>query len=72
MPYYDDEMTDHAVEVYRRWVLKKGYIFDQPNRYETFREGNTISIGRRYGEPMARYRVIQTADGTERLRRLAA
>ena len=69
MPYYDDEMTDRAVEAHRRWALKQpGYIYDQPNRSETFRDGNMIYIAAyRF---LARYRVIQTADGTERLRRL--
>lgn len=67
--YYDDEMTDRAVEAHRRWVLKQpGYIYDQPNRYETFRDGNMIYIAAY--RLLARYRVIQTADGTERLRRL--
>src|SRR4051794_11127173 len=70
MPYYDDEMTDRAVNAYARWCRGTCGAFNQPNRDETFRDGNTISIGRYNGKPMARYRVIKTRSG-ERVRRLA-
>ena len=56
MPYYDDEMTDHAVKAWITWAKKRYGTFAQPNRYETFRHGNTINIGRYDGRPIARYR----------------
>jgi hypothetical protein len=71
MPYYDDEMTDRAVKTWTRWCLKNYGAFSQPNRDETFRDGNTIKIGRYNGKPMARYRVIRSADGSEKVRRLS-
>ena len=63
MPYYDDEMTDRAVKAWARWCLKTYGAFSQPNRYETFRDGNTITIGRYNGKPMARYRVKSRRHG---------
>jgi hypothetical protein len=51
--YYDEEIIDHAVKYYHR-RFPQG---DQPNRYDTRREGNIIILASGYFE-IARYRIL--------------
>jgi hypothetical protein len=44
MPYYDEEMTDRAVEAYFARAKKRGYEPQQPNRSLTERSGERIYI----------------------------
>jgi hypothetical protein len=73
MPYYDDELTDRAVELHFRWCRRDDGSVDhgrgepmQPNRHDTHRDGDLITIagGNRV---LGRYRVLPG----DRLRRLA-
>ncbi len=35
MSYYDSEVADRAVGAFWRWSKRAGYIWNQPNRYDT-------------------------------------
>jgi hypothetical protein len=35
MSYYDSDAADRAVQVFYRWCMRNGRIWQQPNRYET-------------------------------------
>jgi len=80
MPYYDDEMTDLAVERFARWFdsqhNKAGGIWDQPARGDTERVGDKIYIRGGAGveddgsrKVLAVYRVVDARDG-ETVRKL--
>lgn len=65
--YYDDDITDHAVECYRRLISRRGEIFNQPNRLDTYRIGNEVTIGSGDIE-FARYQITCDHRGCESVR----
>jgi len=61
MSYYDCDETDRAVEAYFQWCQTQfpGVTPTQPNRYDTGRVGDVITIrGGGHGSVLARFRVL--------------
>ena len=66
--YYDDEMTDRAVQAYFSDCEKNGVVEGKPTKLATTREGNEIILAGDSGE-VARYHVV-TDSGKESVRRV--
>jgi hypothetical protein len=69
--YYDDEMTDRAVNAYfrrQKAVCLDERLIAQPNATLTCRDGDKITIANINGV-LARYRVVRDG-GDERIRRI--
>ncbi len=57
MSYYDCEETGRAVRAYHRRGNRKGQTLQQPNRYDSGLEGNTVVL-RSGDNVLARYRAL--------------